>query len=84
MRKLINRNRIASAGYVVTDETVNHIITVCSKLAQKKNKTSRDRVGKAIHWELCKSLKFDHTSKWYIRKTESVLENEKQTILWDF
>ena len=37
-----------------------------------------------IHWELCKKLKFDHTTKWYIHKLESVLENEKHKIWGDF
>ena len=26
---------------------------------------------------------FDHTEKWYMLKTESVLENETYKILWD-
>ena len=43
-----------------------------------------DWVGKVIHWELCKKKKFDHTSKWYIHKPESVLENEIYKILLDF
>ena len=29
---------------------------------------------KVIHWELCKEMKFDQTIKWYIYKTESILE----------
>ena len=37
-----------------------------------------------IHWELCKKLKFDHTTKKYMHKPESVFENEKHQILWDF
>ena len=37
-----------------------------------------------IHWELCKKLKFDHTTKQYMQKPESVLENEMQKIFWDF
>ena len=37
-----------------------------------------------IHWELCKKLKFHHTTKWYMHKPESVLENETHKILWDF
>ena len=44
------------------------------KLAQKKYKTSFNWVGKGIHWELCKRLKFDYTNKWYLRKPKSVLE----------
>ena len=34
------------------DETVNHIISECSKLAQKKYKTRHDWVGKVIPWEI--------------------------------
>ena len=31
------------------DETINHIISECSKLAQKEYKTTYDWVGKVIH-----------------------------------
>ena len=48
------------------DETINHIISECSKLAQKEYKTRHEMVKTVIHWELCKKLKFDHASKWYI------------------
>ena len=43
-----------------------------------------DWVGKVIQWELCKRPKFDQTTKWYIHKPESVLENGTHKILWDF
>ena len=36
------------------DETINHIISECSKLAQKEYKARHDWVGKVIHWEMCK------------------------------
>ena len=58
------------------DETINHIISECSKLAQKEYKTRHDWVGKVIHWELYKKLEFDHTNKWYMHYSESVLEKE--------
>ena len=45
------------------DETINHIISECSKLAQKKYKTRHEWVGKVIQWEMCKKFKFDHTNK---------------------
>ena len=35
------------------DETINLVISECSKLVQKEYKTTHDWVGKAIHWELC-------------------------------
>ena len=56
----------------VKDETVNHIISKYSKFKLKKYKTEHDWVGRVINWELCKRLKFDHTTKWYIHKPESV------------
>ena len=59
------------------DETINHIISKCSKLVQEEYKTRYD-------WELCKKLKFDHTTKLYMHKPESVLENEMPNILRDF
>ena len=39
------------------DETINHIITEYSKLAQKEYKTRHDWVGNEIHWEMCKKFK---------------------------
>ena len=55
------------------DETINHIIIDCSKLAQKEFKTRHDWMGKVIYWELCKKLTFDHTIKWHMHKPELVL-----------
>ena len=40
--------------------TINHIISKCSKLAQKGYKTRHDSVGKVIHREMCEKSKFDH------------------------
>ena len=50
------------------DEMINHIISECSKLAQKEYKTRHDSVAIVIHWVLSKKLKFDHTNKWYMHK----------------
>ena len=66
------------------DETINPIISECNKLAQKEYKTGYDRVGKVVHWELCKKLKFKHTNKLYMHKPGSFLINEKHKILWNF
>ena len=35
-------------------ETVSHIVSQCSKLAQKEYKRRHDNVEKYIHWKLCK------------------------------
>ena len=57
------------------DETINHIISECSKSVQKEYKTRQDWDRKVIYWEMCKKLKFDHTNKWYIHNPASVIEN---------
>ena len=66
------------------EETNNHMISECSRLAKKEYKTRHNMVGKVIYWELGKKLKFDHTNKWYMHDPISVLENDKQKLLWDF
>ena len=66
------------------DKTLNHIISECSKLAQKEYKTRHDWVGKVILREMCKKFKFDHTNKWYMHNRASVLENDTHKLLWDF
>ena len=66
------------------DETINHIISECSKLAQKEFKARHDWVGKMIHWEMCRKFQFDHTNKWYMHNPALVLENDSDKLLWDF
>ena len=66
------------------DETINHIIRECSKLAQREYKARHDWVGKVIHWEMCEKFKFDHTNKWYMHNPAPVLENDIHKLLWDF
>ena len=58
------------------DETINHIISECNKLAQKEYKTRHDWVGKVIHWEMCKKFRFDLTNKWYMHNPAPALEND--------
>ena len=65
------------------DETINHIISECSKLAQKGYKARHDWVDKVIHIEMCKEFKFDHTNKWYMHNPAPVLENDTHKLLWD-
>ena len=52
------------------DKTINHIISKCSKLAQKEYKVRHDWVGKVIH-----------ANKWYIHNPEPVLENDTHKLL---
>ena len=74
-------DKTADVGCVVRETKQCHIISDCSKFAQKEYKNRHDRVGKVIHWESCKKLKFEHTNKWYIYNSESVRENEAHNLL---
>ena len=62
--------------YSDRDETINHIISECSKLAQKVYKARHDWVGKVIDWEICRKFQFDRTNKWYTHNPAPVLEND--------
>ena len=45
------------------------------QLTLNENNSRNNFVGKVIHWELCKRLKFDHDGKWYMHQLESAQEN---------
>ena len=57
------------------NETVIHIVSGCSKLAQKEYKKRHDNVARDIHWDLLLKCGFDRNDKWYNHIPESVLEN---------
>ena len=64
------------------DETVAHIVSECSKLAQKEYKQLKhDNVAKMLHWRLFEKRRFNKAGKWYIRNPEKVLESEDCKIL---
>ena len=62
------------------DETVQHILCSCPKLAQTESKKRRDVVWRVIHWELCK----EYGVEWYEHSPKSVEDNEEVKLLWDF
>ena len=66
------------------DETVIHIASQCSKLAQLEYKARHDKVAQALHWELCRKNDLQHEKNWYEHNPQSVVENDKCKILWDF
>ena len=66
------------------DESIDHIVSGCSKFAQKEYKRRHDNLGKIIHWKLARKFNFEAGDKWYEHETESFLENEDHKILWDF
>ena len=87
LRNVVNRENVESICRVcgAADETVAHIISECSKLAQKEYKQVRhDNIAKMLHWKLCEKWGFNKAEKWYIHKTEKLLESENCKILQDF
>ena len=57
------------------------IVTIAAwklKVARFKNK----HFQLVFNWELSKKFKFDFTNKWYLPNRESILENERNKILW--
>ena len=66
------------------DESIDHIVSGCGKLAQKEYKRRHDNLGKIVNWKLTRKCNFEARDKWYEHEPESVLENEDYKILWDF
>ena len=66
------------------DETVNHLLSDCPKLAQTKYKRRHDEVAKAVHWDLCSQYGIKCEDKWYEHKPEPVRENSNAKLSWDF
>ena len=58
-------------------KSVQHLVSGCEKLAQKKYKKRHDNVAKKVHWDLCKKNVLEHTEKWYERVPEGVVKMKK-------
>ena len=66
------------------NETINHILNECSKLAQSEYKRRHDWIGRRIHWEVCRQYNVIVPDKWCEHLPERVIENEQVKVLWDF
>ena len=64
------------------DKMINHIVSECSKLAQKEYKARNDFVGKLIHWQMCRKFQFDHTNKWYMHNSKMTRINSYGTLTY--
>ena len=62
------------------DESIDHIVSCCSKHAQKDYKKRHDNLGKIVHWKLTKKCSFEAGDKCYEHEL-GVLENEDYKIL---
>ena len=62
---------------------MQHLVSGCEKLAQKKYKRRHGNVAKKVHWDLCKKKGLEHTEKWYEHGPEGAVENEEVKVLWN-
>jgi len=66
------------------EETVDHLVSSCSKIAQTDYKSRHDKVAANLHWSLCKQLGFQRAEKWWEHRAEKALENDDFKLLWDY
>ena len=66
------------------EETVDHLVSACSKIAQTDYKERHNKVASMLHWNLCKKYHLLAADKWWEHKIEKVLQNNEAKIIWDF
>ena len=66
------------------EETVDHLVSSCSKIAQTDYKERHNKVAAMLHWNLCKKYGLPVTDKWWEHKAEKVVQTAEVKILWDF
>ena len=66
------------------DETIDYLISSCSKIAKTDYKERHNKVASMLHWNLCKKYHLPVSKKWLEHNVEKVLQNEKVKILWNF
>ncbi len=59
------------------EETVFHIVSECSMMAQTEYKGRHDKLAKVIHWDLCKKNGVQVTAKWYEHVLDKVVETDQ-------
>jgi len=64
------------------EETVTHVISECTKLAQLECKKRDDKVTGAVYWSLCETYHIKHSEQWYQHTAEPVVEMQS-VIVWD-
>ena len=64
-------------------ETSEHLVSGCSKFAQKEYKR-RHKIATLIHWNNLKENGFPIEQQWYNHQPNTVTESATTKILWDF
>ena len=67
------------------NETVMHIFSECSKLAQTEYRKRHAKVTTIVHWQLCCKYGFEPAKHCYEHRAQvMVMETQDTKILWDF
>ena len=69
-----------------TGETISHILSECSKLAQRKYKRRHENVARMVHWKLCQKFNLEKPEKWYLHNPPDIVivnKMEKTAIIVD-
>ena len=66
-----------------TGETISHIVSECSKLAQMEYKKRHDNVARMVHQKLCEKFNLEKSEKWYLHNPQTVSENVNHKLIWD-
>ena len=66
------------------EETVDHLVSSCSKIAQTDYKERHNKVAQMLHWNLCQKYGIPSANNWWEHKADKVLQNDQVKILWDF
>ena len=61
-------------------ETIDHLISSCSKIAQADDKERHNKVASMLHWNLCKKYHLPAIEKWWEHNVEKVLQNDEVKI----
>jgi len=66
-------------------ETVAHVASGCTVLAQQDYKKRHDRMGLRVYWDLCKKYGIKHSVRWYEETPDDVRVSScgKFEIWWD-
>ena len=65
-------------------ETIDHLVSGCSAIAATQYTERHDKVGRYLHWKICKESNISVNDKWYTHTPQGVTENSDVCILWDF
>ena len=53
------------------DESIDHVVSGCSKFAQMEYKSRHDKLDEIVHWKLAGNFNFEAADKWYEHEPES-------------